>query len=713
MAIEMNSKQPDIRRLFEPRSIAVVGASPNRTKVGHKIVENILAGGFTGKVYPVNPKGGEVLGIGVHRKVSDIEGEVDVAVISVPAPFVFDVVRDCAKKGVKFLPIITSGFSEVGNTAEEREMVQFAKEHGMRILGPNIFGVFSSKVGMNATFGPKDIRHGKVAIITQSGALGIAMIGKTAVENIGMSAIVSVGNKSDIDEADLIDYLVEQDETRIIMMYIEGVRDGERLIAALEVATRKKPVIVIKSGRSKRGAIAAASHTGSLAGADEVFDAIMRQCGVLRAESLTEAFNWCKFLAESPVPTGDKMVIVTNGGGIGVMATDACEKYGVEMYDDPPTLHRIFSPVTPDFGSTKNPVDITGQASGSDYTRALSAGLGRDDIGVLMSLYCETAMFDAQSLVEMVRENQRLYMEKGKPIVFTMVGGQAIEDATLALRKDAIPVFDSVYDSVSCIGALYRHRANLLEPPREIVRHDLDIASANAAIASARSDSRTFLLPTEARQVMDAAGIRMPQSGVARNLREAIELAERIGYPVVMKIVSKDIIHKSDAGGIALDLEDRGEVMDAFQAIMHNARRYNANAKIEGVEISEMIKATTETIVGARRDSAFGPVVMFGLGGIYVEVMKDVSFRASPLDRREALNMVEEIRSYPLLLGVRGEARKDIDAVVDTILRLSALIEGCEDISDIELNPVVVYEHGKGACALDVRILLAKGEVEP
>ncbi len=702
----MHAGSPDISLLFEPKSVAVVGASPNRGKIGYKIIENILEDGYKGRLYPVNPKGGEVLGHEIYTSLSAIPDDIDMAVLTIPEKQVFPAVQECAARGVKYLPIITSGFSEVGNIEGERQIVTYAREHGMRVLGPNIFGLYSSRVSLNATFGPRGIKHGKVAILTQSGALGIAMVGKTAVENIGLSAILSMGNKSDIDEADVLEYLVRQDETRIILMYVEGVQKGEKFVQALKAATKVKPVVVIKSGRSKRGAVAAASHTGSLAGADEVFDAIMRQCGVMRAESLKDAFNWCKFLAESPLPEGDNGVIVTNGGGIGVMATDACEKHNVPLYDDAKTLKEIFSPVTPAFGSTKNPVDITGQATGEDYTTALSAGLTRTDLHTVMALYCETALFTPESLTAMIRENSRRYREAGKPILFSIIGGKAIEDSISVLRKEGIPVFDDVYDAVSCMGTLYRYRRHVREPLEADAVADIDLKRVEQAIASARADNRTFLLPLEAHQVARAVGIPMPKSGVARSLDEAVRMAEGIGYPVVMKIVSKDIIHKSDAGGVALDLDDKSEVIDAYQAILHNARRYNAKARIDGVEVSEMIKRSTETIVAARRDAAFGPVVMFGLGGIYVEVMKDVAFRAFPLTLHEARTMVKETRSYPLLLGVRGEKRKDIDGVVDAIVKMGTLISLCPDITDIELNPVVVYEHGQGVKALDVRILL-------
>lgn len=704
------NKPADIRYLFEPRSVAVLGASADRGKIGFKLVDNIVEGGFEGRVYPINPKGGEVLGHRMYASLDEVPGEVDLAVLTVPARAAIQAVEACARKQVKHAAIITSGFSETGNTEDERRIVAIAREAGMRVLGPNIFGVFSSRVAINATFGPKNILHGSVAIITQSGALGIAMIGRTAIENIGLSAIVSVGNKSDIDESDLLAYLVEQEETRVILMYIEGVQNGERFVGSLKEATRRKPVVVIKSGRSKRGAIAAASHTGSLAGSDEVFDAIMRQCGVLRAESLDEAMAWCKFLAQAPAPRGDRTVIITNGGGIGVLATDASEKYGVKLLDDARHLKEQFGPVTPDFGSTKNPVDLTGQAGPAQYDAALTAALNDDHIDAAIGLYCETAVFDAQSLSAMIRTCTQAYRKRGKPVVFSILGGEVTEAASEALRREAAPVFREVYQAVSCLGALYRHHQHLRDYTGQVDETEIDMDLVNAQIASARADGRTFLLPRESRELMRAIGVRMPKSVIAHSIEEAIAAAEDMGYPVVMKIVSKDIIHKSDAGGVALDLDNREEVMDAYQAIMVNARRYKPDARIEGVEVSEMLTRPMETIVGARQDRAFGPTVMFGLGGIYVEVMKDVTFRAAPLSRAEAQLMVKEIRSYPLLLGVRGEKRKDIDGVVDTILKLATLVNRCRAISDIELNPLVVYDHGEGVKALDVRVLLGEGK---
>jgi len=697
----------DVDSLFEPRGVAVVGASHNEAKIGYRIVENIVKSGYNGGIYPINPKGGEILGQKMYESLSAVEGPVDIAVISVPEKIVFDAVKDCADKGVKHLVIITSGFSEVGNVEEEQRIVDFAHDHGMRVLGPNIFGIYSASASLDATFGPGGILSGHVAIISQSGALGVAMIGKTAAESIGLSALVSVGNKSDIDETELLEYLAQDDATRVILIYIEGVKHGERLVETLKKVTREKHVVVIKSGRSKRGAMAAASHTGSLAGTDEIFDNVMRQCGVLRAESLQEAFDWARFLADAPVPKGKYGVIVTNGGGIGVLATDACEKYDVALYDDQKTLKETFSPVMPDFGSSKNPVDLTGQATAEDYAKALDATLEKEGMDAAIALYCETALFDVNKFKEILRREYEHYRGR-KPIIFALFGGDKVDHIIDTLGKDGVPVFASVYEAVSCMGALYRSWRNLREQPEEPELYDFDADAVNGIIEKARQQGRGFLLADEAQQVASILGLPMPRSIVAGSIQEAVDAAEEIGYPVVMKVVSKDIVHKSDAGGVALDLDNKKEVVDAYQAILRSCRAYKKDAVIKGVEVVEMAPPGVETIIGARQDGAFGPIVMFGLGGIYVEVMKDVTFRAAPVSRREAQSMVSEIRSYPLLLGVRGEKRKDIDEIVTVATRLSSLIHRCRDITDVEINPLVVYDRGEGVKAVDVRILFKK-----
>ena len=701
----MTDGNAGMRSLFEPRAIAVIGASTNPNKIGYRIVENIVHSGYRGGVFPINPKGGEVLGLRAYTNLAEVEEEIDVAVIAIPAERVIDAVEACGTKCVKNLVIIASGFSEVGNLETERRIVGLAREHGMRVLGPNIFGIYSAASSLDATFGPGGITPGPVAIITQSGALGIAMIGKTATESVGLSALVSVGNKADIDEADLLEYLASDQRTRAVLMYVEGVKDGDRLQRTLAEVTRRKPVVVIKSGRSKRGSMAAASHTGSLAGADEVFDSVMRQSGVLRAESIQEAFTWVQYLASAPLPGGDEAVIVTNGGGIGVMATDACEKHGVTLFDDQAVLAETFSGVMPDFGSSKNPVDLTGQATAEDYVRSLGAVLAEGRMDAAIALYCETALFDANQFAALLREVHARYRDH-KPIVFSLFGGEGIETVIRDLRGEGIPVFGDVYEAVSALGALYRARRRMDAPADAPDPIDVPIAEIRRVLDAARADERTFLLAPEAARVAAHLGLDTPKSILARNLDEAIRAAGEVGYPVAMKIVSKDIVHKSDVGGVALDLESEDEVVDAYQAILRSCRAHVRDAVIDGVEVTEMVRAGVETIVGARQDPSFGPVVMFGLGGIYVEVMKDVAFRAAPIGRSTAREMISDLRSYPLLLGVRGESRKDIDAIADVIVKLSHLIDACREIADIEVNPLIVYDRGEGTRTVDMRILI-------
>jgi len=695
-----------ISSLFNPDSVAVIGASHAPGKIGHSILKNIVASGFAGTIYPVNPAGGELLGHTCYKSIEDIPGPVDIACTAVPARMVHDAVLESALKGVKYNLIITSGFSETGNIEEEKKLVQTAHAHGMRIIGPNIFGLYSAEASMDATFGTGNITPGSVAIITQSGALGLAMIGKSGVESIGLSAIVSVGNKCDIDESDLLEYLVQQQRTRVILMYIEGIKQGERFIRALKKATRVKPVVVIKSGRSARGAAAAASHTGSLAGADEIVDAILHQCGALRADSIAEAFSWCTYLAHAPAPATEQTVIVTNGGGVGVMATDACECYEIPMYNDSEALRDIFAPVTPSYGSTKNPIDITGGAAAPEYSQALDAALDHEKIGAAMALYCETAVFPAAELEAMLEDTHRRYNERGRPVLFAAVGGEDIENAILRLRKKNVPVFNDVYQAVACMGKLFEHYRQKRCRCDTFEDSDIDTASIDAITAEARTAGRSFLSAHESREIMRIIGIKMPASCVARSLDEALARCDDIGFPLVMKVVSQDIIHKSDAGGVVLDLNDTGEVIDAWQAINQRCLAYLPGARIDGIELSAMIEPGVETIVGARRDPVFGPIAMFGQGGIYVEVMKDVSFRALPLNRLEILAMMKQTRSYPLLLGVRGEAKKDIEGVLEAIIKVGALVRACDYISDIEINPLVVFEENAGVNALDVRILL-------
>ena len=703
----MKTPSPDIGRLFRPRSVAVIGASGNPDKIGGKIVRNIRSSGFRGEVYPINPRGGEVQGYAVLPELDAAPEPIDVAVIAVPAARVLDAVKDCCRKKVAYALIISSGFAEIGKREEEAAIATYAREHGLRLLGPNMFGIFSAAGSINSTFGPEEIPAGGVAILSQSGALGLSMIGRTAMENLGLSVIVSLGNKADVSEVELLDYLRDDDGTRVVMIYLEGVKHGEELLRALKRIATRKPVVIIKSGRSNRGAAAAASHTGSLAGEDNVFEDLIRQCGGLRAESIGEAFDLCRFFSGAALAPCGETLIVTNGGGMGVLATDASEKYGLTLHDDGKGLRQRFSPVIPAYGSARNPVDLTGEATPDDYDRALSLAREIPDVRSVAALYCETAVLEPDALAEVFRKHFKGFREAGKSIVFSTMGGARTEAISAELRSDRIPVFGDVYDAIRCLGALnqYEKRKGLVDREPEPVVIDSPVMDRLAA--GALEDGRHFLLPEENAAALEASGIPFPGRGLAHDLETALSIAENVGYPVVLKIASPDILHKTDVGGVVLDLRDGRELADAYEGLLGNVRRACPRAKIQGVEVAAMAPPGLEMIVGARRDPVFGPVVMAGLGGVYVEVFRDVAFRAAPLDGDAVRDMLAQLRAFPLLLGARGEERKDIDGLVDVILKLGETLSRCPRIDDIEINPVRVYDQGEGVLAVDARILLS------
>ena len=451
---ELRVHSDTLRYLFYPRSVAVIGASRYPGKVGYEILENIIKYGFKGIVYPVNPKATEILGLKCYPSVKDIPDEVDLAVVCVPAPIVPTIVRECGEKGVKVLVIISSGFKEVGNVELERKIVEIASKYGMRILGPNIFGIFCAKSKLNATFGPAEVLPGKIALISQSGALGIALMGWTISERIGLSAVVSVGNKADIDDADLLKFFADDDSTKTIMIYLEGLRRAREFMKVAREVSMKKPIIVIKAGRSERGAKAAVSHTGAMATDDAIYSAAFKQCGVLRALDLESALDWARALSELKAPEGEGVIIITNGGGIGVMATDECIERGLKLVDPPQDLMETMRRHMPPFGSPLNPVDLTGQATEYEYYGALVDALTYPLVHAILVLYCETAIVDPMRVAESIiraRENTRVE----KPIIASLVGGVRSLKAIDYLNSNGIPAYPTVSRAVSALDALY------------------------------------------------------------------------------------------------------------------------------------------------------------------------------------------------------------------------------------------------------------------
>jgi len=694
--------------LYRPKNVAVIGASSTPGKIGYTVVENLIQGGFEGKIYPVNPKADEILGLKVFPSIADLPAGVDAAVITVPAKFVPQAVEDCGKHGVKGLIVITSGFSETGQHELEHEIVEIARRYNTRILGPNIVGYLSNTEKLNASFAPFLPLVGKAALISQSGALLIAMDASTYTRRVGFDKLISIGNMSDVDFADTIEWLNDDPATACISLYIEGFKDGRRF---MEVSRKsKKPIIALKSGVSAHGAAAAASHTGSLAGAAKVYGAAFQQAGVLQAGDLDNLFDLTLALSLQPPMNGDNLLIITNGGGVGVLATDAAERYGLPLKFAPADVQAELKKHMPEFGSAKNPVDLTGMAGNEWYMDSVRYSLPHDWVDGLVVLYCETAMTDP---VEIAKGIKQAIDESGcttKPVTVSFVGGEKSAEAMRWLVENGVPAFGAPDVAVNTMAALREYaRMREMVADNSQVEIKADRAAALKIIANARTEGRGSLTEIEAKQVFTLYGLPVTTTILAHSEDEAAALANKVGYPVVMKIVSPEILHKSDAGGVKVNIKDEAAVRDAYRTILANAKAYNASANIHGVAVQEMAPWGTEVILGSVNDATFGPTMMFGLGGIFVEVLKDVTFRVAPVSPAQALRMLGEIRGGPILNGVRGEAPRDKAVLADTICRYANMILDLSDeISESDANPVLVYEEGKGVKVVDARIILKK-----
>jgi acetyltransferase len=694
--------------LMRPKSIAVIGASSDPTKIGYTVVNNIKKGGYEGSIYPINPKADEILGLKVYPSIQDVPGPVDTAVITVPAKYVLSVIEEAGKKGVKGVIIITSGFGEVGNKELEQLLVDKANEYGIRILGPNIVGTLSNSEKLNASFAPVLPLPGKGALVSQSGALLIAMDMATFTRKVGFEKLISIGNMSDVDFADLVEWLDKDEATSCISLYIEGFKDGRKFMEAAKKAT--KPVIALKSGVSAHGAAAAASHTGSLAGAAKVYGAAFQQAGVVQASDLGNLFDLSLALSLQPPMKGDNLVIITNGGGVGVLATDAAERYGLPLKFVPKDVQDELKKHMPEFGSAKNPVDLTGMAGYDWYHDSVKFAFAHDWTEGLVVLYCETAMTDPMDIAKGIKKAIVESGAKNKPVIVSFVGGENSEKAMQWLVENEIPAYgapDLAVHAISALREFSRMKESVLEPDEDL--NNINKSLALRIIENARNDGRDALTEIEAKEVFAAYQLPVTITKLAKTEEQAVSIAKEIGFPIVMKIVSPDILHKSDAGGVKVNIKDETSCREAYNTILTNARAYKADANIHGIAIQEMAPWGTEVILGSINDTTFGPTMMFGLGGIFVEVLKDVTFRVAPVSKKSALRMISEIRGAPILAGVRGESPRDREILAETISRYAYMIVDLEsEISESDANPVLVYEEGKGLKVVDARIILKK-----
>ncbi|HAL61803.1 MAG TPA: acyl-CoA synthetase [Chloroflexi bacterium] len=690
---------------FSPQSVAVIGASRDEEKLGHGVLKNLLQYGYKGKVYPVNPKGGEILGLKVYPSVLEVPGLIDLAVIVVPAPVVASVLEECGRKGVRGVVIITAGFREVGGEGmkEERRLVEIASRYGIRMIGPNCLGIIDTLCPLNATFARGMPEQGDICIMSQSGALLAAILDWAISERVGFSRLVSLGNKADINEIDMLEAWGDDPRSKVIAAYLEGIVDGTRFMEVASRVSQKTPIVIIKAGTTEAGAKAVSSHTGTLAGSEKAYDTALRQAGVVRANSVEDLFDYAFAFSQQPLIRGRRIAIVTNGGGVGIMASDELERVGLKMASlTRETVERLKERL-PAAANVYNPVDCLGDADAERYRYALDTVLQDVNVDGVIAIFLSQVVMHVEDVAEAVGETAKRY---DKPVLACLMGGEMTEPGREVLRRYGIPNYNFPERAVKAMLAIYKRKEFLDRPPREIERFEVHSPWAQEVFEQVRSEGRLTVGDAEARRVMEAYGIPLPQSVLARNPEEALEAAESIGYPVAMKIASPDILHKTDIGGVRLNIRGPDEVRDSFDLLNYRALRFMPEAEIWGVLVQEMVEGCYEVLVGMSRDPQFGPLLAFGLGGIYVEALRDVTFRIAPVARWEAREMLSEIRGYSLLRGVRGESPADLEAIVDCILRVSQLVTDFPEIVELDINPLIVCEEGKGAVAVDLRMAL-------
>jgi 4-hydroxybutyrate---CoA ligase (ADP-forming) len=693
---------------FSPKSIAIIGAS-EKPGVGKTIFYNI-AKHFKGKIYPVTPSNPTVGGLTAYKNVLDIPDSIDLAVVAAPSKFTPPVMEEVGKKGIKGAIIVSAGFKEVDEAGAklEREVGEIAKNYGIKVIGPNCLGImsFSKDNIMNSTFLKITPKYGNIALVSQSGAICAATVEDAEAQNIGFSKVISMGNKVDMDESDVLELLAEDEDTRVIVMYLEDIRNARRFmeIAKKITAERKKPIIVLKAGRTAEGAKAAASHTGALGGSDANYEAAFSQSGVIRVDTMGELFDLATAFSKQPLPDGN-VVIVSNAGGPAIISTDACSRYGLKMADISSIRDEIAG-VIPAYGSPRNPVDIVGDADYLRFEKVLLLTLAHTNVGSVVTMCTPSATLNYDDLARILVKMSQQF--PNKTILASLMGlAEGMENRRI-MSEGGIPYYLYSEPAIRTLKAMYDFKKWVDEAStkRATLQFAKDTAKVKSIFENVRKNGRSNLLEEEGYEVLEAYGFPTPKSILCITEQECMNAARQIGYPLVMKIVSPDIIHKSDAGGVKVGIKTDDELRNSFRTITENVLKYKSDAKIKGVLVQEMVKSAKETILGASQDPTFGPVIMFGLGGIYVEVLKDVVFRIVPIDQQEAINMVESIKTIKLLKGVRGEKSSDLKAISDSLQRLSQLVVDFPEIKEFDINPLLVLEAGKGARVVDARIIL-------
>ena len=694
-----------LEEMFNPDIVAIIGASRTKGKVGRAVVENLL-NDFKGQIIPINPKADEILGLPCYPSILDVpyDNGIDLAVIVVPAQFIPDVMEGCGHAGVRNVVVISAGFKESGAEGAklERMSVEVAKKYGIRMVGPNCLGIIDTNSNLNASFAASMAHKGNIALMSQSGAICTATLDWADAKSVGFSKFVSLGNKADLAENDFLQVFADDESTTVIVAYLEGVKNGQEFIETARSVSKHKPIIVVKSGRTAEGSRAVSSHTGTLAGSDEAYNAAFRQSGVIRADSVEEMLDYSRAFSSQPIPNGNRIAIITNAGGLGILAADACYESGISLSSfDKSTITRLRKCLPP-AANFYNPVDVLGDASAQMYGYALETILDDPNVDGIILLTSPQAVTSIDEIARIVVEKVK---SSTKPILCSFVGGTRVAAGERILNDHHIPNYpfpERAVDSMRTLCSYSTIKKQAYKPPPVI---EADKKSTESLLEDATKEKRRTL-GLESFEILNAYNIPTVATANTKTLPETIAACEEIGYPVVMKILSPDISHKSDVGGIRLNLLNAGDVERAYDTMMVSVRRYMPHALISGVQIQKMITEGKEVIIGMNRDVQFGPLLMFGLGGTYVEFLKDVSFSVAPINIDDARHMITSIKTYPLLTGVRGEEPSDIDSVIDTLIRASQMVVDFPQILEFEINPLMVLPEGQGCVAMDIRLTL-------
>jgi acetyltransferase len=694
-----------LNNFFNPQSLAVIGASESKGKVGHAVIKNIIDFGFPGKIYPVNPKAEKIMGISAYPSIGDIQESIDLCIMIIPPKAVLEAIEQCGKAGIHSIVIISAGFKETGPEGAklEYDLINRARKWNMRIIGPNCVGIVNTSARLNATFSANIPPKGDISIVSQSGAILTSIIDYATGENTGFSKMISLGNEADITETEVLEFLGDDPDTNVIAGYIEGVKNGLKFISVTKEVSKRKPIIILKSGNSNAGARAVSSHTGTLAGTEKAFKAAFIKSSIIRAGSIEELLGYAKSFSYQPIPEGDRLAIITNAGGPGILAADACDMSTIKMASFSNDTVKRLRELLPPLCSIYNPVDVVGDADAKRFSIALKTVAEDRGVDGLLVILTPQEMTDAKGTAQAVVDT---FHEYGKTTFTSFMGKVSVKEGADFLDKNRIPNIFFPEKAVRCFETMAQYKRGLERSSDEEFSFPINKVKAKDTIDKYLKRRIFTLGYEESKDIILSYDFRMPKSAIARNTDEAVFYSGEIGYPVAMKIVSPDILHKTDVGGVVTRLKDRDEVRNAFEKMMSSVKRYMPNAFISGVSIQEMITDGKEVIIGFTRDQSFGPMLMFGMGGIYVEALKDVSFRLCPLNRFDADSMISEIKSFPLLKGIRGEKECDLRSLHDAIIKFSYLSIDFPEVIEGEINPLIVRPKGNGVIAIDSRFRL-------